>query len=82
MENSHVEELPVWANTKLLGNTMSRLKVTLVRSGIGRPEAQKKILKALGLTKMHRTVIRQNTPTIRGMVKKVIHLVRVEEVPE
>lgn len=61
---------------------MSRLKVTLVRSGIGRPESQKKTLKGLGLTKMHRTVLRQNTPTIRGMVKKVLHLVKVEEVTE
>ncbi len=61
---------------------MSRLKVTLVRSGIGRPESQKKILKGLGLTRLHRTVVRQNSPTIRGMIKKVLHLVHVEEVPE
>ncbi len=61
---------------------MSRLKITLVHSGIGRPEAQRKILKGLGLTRMHKTVVRQNTPTIRGMVKKVLHLVQVEEVPE
>jgi len=58
---------------------MSSLKVTLVRSGIGRPETQKVILRGLGLTKMHRTVVRENTPAIRGMIKKVLHLVKVEE---
>ena len=61
---------------------MSRLKVTLVRSGIGRPEAQKITLRGLGLTKLHRTVVRENSPAIRGMVKKVIHLVQVEEVED
>lgn len=59
---------------------MSQLKITLVRSGIGRPESQKITLKGLGLTRMHRSVLRENTPAIRGMIKKVIHLVRIEEV--
>lgn len=56
------------------------LKVTQVRSGIGRPENQKVLLKTLGLGKMHRTVVHRDTPMIRGMIKKVIHLVTVEEV--
>ena len=59
---------------------MSKLKVTLKRSGIGRPVDQRRTLTGLGLTKMHKTVEVDNTPTMRGMVKKVIHLVDVEEV--
>jgi len=55
------------------------IKVTLKKSPINRPEKHKKVLKGLGLTKMHKTVERPNTPEIRGMVRKVIHLVDVEE---
>ncbi len=61
---------------------MSRLKVTLVRSPIGRPENQRKNLIGLGLTKLHRSVVRENIPAIRGMVKKVLHLVQVEEIAD
>ena len=56
------------------------LRVTQVRSGIGRPQNQRVILRTLGLGKMHRTVEHIDSPTIRGMIKKVIHLVAVEEV--
>ena len=56
------------------------LKVTQVRSSIGRPGKQGVILKTLGLGKMHRTVEHKDTPMIRGMIKKVIHLVKIEEV--
>lgn len=56
------------------------LKVKQVRSGVGRPQKQRVILKTLGLGKMHRTVEHRDTPMIRGMIKKVIHLVLVEEV--
>jgi len=59
-----------------------RLKITQIRSYIGRPEKQRKILKGIGLGKMHKTVYLQDTPEIRGMVKKVEHLVAVEEVAE
>ena len=59
---------------------MTHLKVTLIRSSIGTPEGMRQTLIGLGLTRMHRSVIRENTPSIRGMVKKVLHLVRVEEV--
>jgi large subunit ribosomal protein L30 len=55
-----------------------KLKVTLVRSGIGRPQRQRLTLRGLGLTKMHKTVVLQDTPQIRGMITKVQHLVRVE----
>ncbi|MFB3926033.1 MAG: 50S ribosomal protein L30 [Syntrophales bacterium] len=60
---------------------MSRqLKITQVKSFIGRPEKQRRILRGLGLGKMNRTVLLNDTPEIRGMVNKVGHLVSVEEV--
>ena len=70
-----------------------KLKVTQVRSGIGRPEAQRKVLaglgrdqkqrqvmRGLGLRRMNASVVVDNKPAFRGMIKKVIHLVSVEEV--
>ena len=59
-----------------------KLKVTQVRSGIGRPTQQNKILKGLGLKGPNRSVVVDNTPAFRGMVKKVLHLVTVEEITE
>lgn len=59
---------------------MSKLKVTQVRSVIGRPEHQRKVLKGLGLRGINKSVEVANTPAFRGMVKKVLHLVTVEEV--
>lgn len=56
-----------------------KLKVTLVKSMIGRPEKHRKVLRGMGLTKMNRTVELDDTPSIRGMVNKVVHLVSVEE---
>ncbi len=56
-----------------------KLKVTQIRSGIGRPEAQRKTLKGLGLRGPHSAVVVENTPSFRGMIKKVLHLVTVEE---
>jgi len=55
------------------------IKVTQVRSIIGRPPKHRRTMRALGLTKMHKTVIHQDTPVIRGMINQVIHLVKVEE---
>ena len=55
-----------------------KLKVTLIRSGINRPFDQKDTIKGLGLTRMHKSVILNDTPAIRGMIRKVSHLVRVE----
>jgi large subunit ribosomal protein L30 len=55
-----------------------KLKVTLVRSGINRPALQKLTIKGLGLTRMHKTVLLNDTPAIRGMIRKVSHLVKVE----
>jgi large subunit ribosomal protein L30 len=57
-----------------------KLKITLVRSAIDRMENQKRTVKALGLKKLHRTVIHDDNPVIRGMVRTVIHLVEVEVV--
>jgi large subunit ribosomal protein L30 len=53
--------------------------ITLTRSPIGRPYRQKHIVRGLGLKKLNQTVIRQDTPEIRGMVAKIPHLVVVEE---
>jgi large subunit ribosomal protein L30 len=55
-----------------------KLKVTQVRSGIGRPETQRLTLNGLGLGRMHRTAILNDTLAIRGMIRKVSHLVKVE----
>lgn len=56
-----------------------QLKITQIRSEIGKLEPQKRTIKALGLKKMHDTVIHNDTPAIRGMVSCVKHLVKVEE---
>ena len=55
------------------------LKVTLVKSMIGRPEKHRKVLRGMGLRKMNRTVQLEDTPSIRGMINAVSHLVKVEE---
>jgi large subunit ribosomal protein L30 len=55
------------------------LKITLVKSMIGRPEKHRKVLRGMGLTKINRTVELEDTPSIRGMVHVVSHLVKVEE---
>ncbi len=61
-------------------SSTAKLKVTQVKSTIGRPEKQEKILVGLGLRGVNRTVVVDNTPAFRGMIKKVLHLVTVEEV--
>jgi len=55
------------------------VKVTQVKSPIGRPADQRETLKGLGLNKMNRTRELEDTSAMRGMIKKVAHLVRVEE---
>jgi large subunit ribosomal protein L30 len=55
-----------------------KLKITLVKSGIARPGKHKVVLIGLGLKKMNHSVIRLDTPQIRGMITKVSHLVKVE----
>lgn len=58
----------------------SRLEVRQVSSLIGRAHPQRRILKGLGLGRVGATVTVDNTPSFRGMIKKVLHLVRVREV--
>jgi large subunit ribosomal protein L30 len=59
---------------------MIRLKLSQKVSMIGRPEQQRKVLRGLGLGKIGSSVVVDSTPSFRGMVKKVLHLVQVEEV--
>jgi large subunit ribosomal protein L30 len=66
----------------LRGNAVAQLKITLIRSGIGNPRRHKAVLTGLGLTKLHKTVIREDRPEIRGMIRKVQHLVQVDEIDE
>jgi large subunit ribosomal protein L30 len=54
------------------------LRVTQIRSGIGRPQDQRRTLRGLGLTRMHKSVVLKDTQAIRGMIRKVQHLVAVE----
>ena len=55
------------------------ISITLVKSPIGNPEPQKRTVKALGLRRMHQTVIHNDNPAVRGMLAKVIHLIKIEE---
>jgi len=57
-----------------------QLKITQTRSIIDQIEPQKRTIKALGLGRPNYSVVKNDTPQIRGMIRKVIHLVRVEEV--
>jgi large subunit ribosomal protein L30 len=57
-----------------------KLEITLKRSTIGRKPDQRKTVEALGLRKLHQTVVHQDNDAIRGMVNKVSHLVEVKEV--
>ena len=59
-----------------------RLKVTQVRSVIGRPKPQRDTIRGLGLKRIHDVVVKEDRPEIRGMLNKVSHLVEVEEVTE
>lgn len=59
---------------------MAKLKVTLVKSIIGSSETQRATVKTLGLNKMNSSAEHSDTPQIRGMVRKVGHLVKVDEV--
>lgn len=61
---------------------MSKLKITRTRSGICRIDAQKETLKHLGLRKVNHSVIVEDTPIIRGMIKRVEHMVKVAPVED
>lgn len=58
---------------------MARIRVKWVKSAIGYPKDQKATIRALGLRKLQQTVEHEDQPAVRGMIRKVIHLVQVEE---
>ena len=60
----------------------SKLRIRQIRSTINRNEEQKRAIRALGIRRMHQEVVHEATPNILGMVKKVEHLLAVEEVNE
>ena len=59
---------------------MSKVRITQIKSAIDRPERQKLTIKALGLGKLHRSVEKENSDAIAGMIRKVSHLVKVEAI--
>ena len=61
---------------------MARLSITLVRSVIGNKADQRRTVESLGLRRLHQTVVHADTPSVRGMVNKVRHLVAVEPVAD
>ncbi len=63
-----------------MSNKDLNLRITLTKSQIGCSYRQKRTVRALGLRKMHQVVERKDTPTIRGMIDRVRHLVSVEEI--
>lgn len=58
---------------------MAKVKITQIRSAIDRPKRQKDTVKALGIKKMNQTVEHEATPQILGMIKKISHLLKVEQ---
>ena len=60
-------------------NEGKTIRLTLVRSPIGYPQPQKATIKALGFRHLHQTVEHLDTPVLRGMMNKVVHLIKIEE---
>ena len=58
---------------------MAKIKITLQKSGIGYAQRQKLTLRSLGLRRLHQTVVQEDSGSVRGMINKVRHLVKVEE---
>jgi large subunit ribosomal protein L30 len=56
-----------------------QLTVTLVKSGIGKPEKHRLVLQGLGLNKLNKSVVLKDTPEIRGMISKISHMVKVTD---
>ncbi len=61
---------------------MAKLSITLINSVIGNKQDQRDTVRVLGLRKLHQTVVKEDSPSIRGMVQKVRHLIRVEELSD
>ncbi len=58
---------------------MAKLRITWIKSGIGYPQVQKRTLKALGLNRLNQSVAHNDCASVRGMINKVRHLIKVEE---
>jgi large subunit ribosomal protein L30 len=58
---------------------MSKIRITWIKSAIGYEERQRKTLKTLGFHRLNQSVVREDTNSVRGMINKVRHLVKVEE---
>ncbi|NQT31353.1 MAG: 50S ribosomal protein L30 [Deltaproteobacteria bacterium] len=58
---------------------MAKLRITQIKSGIGYPQDQKRTLRALGFHRLNQSVTQDDRPSVRGMINKVKHLVKVEE---
>ena len=61
---------------------MAKLRITWTKSGVGYARDQRRTIKALGFHRLHQTVEHSDSPSIRGMITKVKHLVRVQEAEE
>ncbi len=61
---------------------MAKVKVTLTRSLIGRPETQRRTVRSLGLRKLHSVKVLPDCPEVRGQLHKVEHLIKVEEIAD
>lgn len=59
---------------------MKKIKITLIKSLAGKKERHRRTIKALGLKKMHSSVIKENNPQIRGMINRVSYMVKVNDV--
>lgn len=64
---------------KTKNTPVKKIKVTLVHSAIGFPKGQKNTVLALGLHRIHQTVEHNDTPAVRGMLNKIVHLIKIEE---
>ena len=58
---------------------MSKLRITWIKSSIGYDESQRKTIETLGFHRLHQSVVLEDTNSVRGMINKVRHLVKVEE---
>ena len=59
----------------------ARLRITYRKSAIGYPQRQKDTIRSLGFHKLYSTIEKDDTPSVRGMIQRVAHLVQVEEIP-
>ncbi len=67
---------------RTVGSRVAKLHITWRKSAIGYPKDQKQTIRALGLHKLNQTVVQEDSSSVRGMVKKVSHLVNVQEVAD